>query len=75
MNTNRNFGLVGYDEENDVFDDLILDTKEKCLYLAETFKTLILGNRLVVYSSYGEPYDRFEIWDYNSNKLIQVIYI
>ena len=71
MSTNRNFGLVGYDKDNDVFDDLMLDTEEKCLEAIEILKPLVSKNRLL--SSYGEPYDWFEIWDYNSNECIQVI--
>lgn len=71
MNINRNFGLFGYDKDNDVFDDLMLDTEEKCLEVIEILKPLVLKNRLL--SSYGEAYDWFEIWDYNKNKCIQVI--
>lgn len=73
MDSNKNYGLVGYDKDNDVYDDLILDTKEKCLEIAEVFKSLILGDRLAILSTYGEPYDWFEIWDYNTNECVQVI--
>lgn len=71
MSTNRNFGLVGYDKDNDVFDDLMLDTEEKCLEAIEILKPLVSKNRLL--SSYGEPYDRFAIWDYNKNECVQVV--
>ena len=71
MSTNRNFGLVGYDKDNDVFDDLMLDTLDKCQEVAEILKPMIKEDRLL--SSYGEPYDWFEIWDYNSNERIQVV--
>ena len=71
MNTNRNFGLVGYDKDNDVFDDLMLDTLDKCQEVAEILKPMIKKDRLL--SSYGEAYDWLEIWDYNSNECIQII--
>ena len=71
MNTNRNFGLVGYDKDNDVFDDLMLDTLDKCQEVAKILKPMIKKNRLL--SSYGEPYDWFAIWDYNKNECVQVI--
>ena len=71
MNTNRNFGLVGYDKDNDVFDDLILDTLDKCQEVAEILKPLIKAERL--FSSDRETYDWLEIWDYNKNECVQVI--
>ena len=71
MNTNRNFGLVGYDKDNDVFDNLMLDTLDKCQEVAEILKPMIKKNRLL--SSCREAYDCLEIWDYNSNECIQVI--
>lgn len=70
-NESRNFALVGYDKDNDVFDDLMLDTLDKCREVAEILKPLIMKDRLV--SSYKEAYDWLEIWDYNKNERIEVI--
>lgn len=70
-NENRNFALVGYDKDNDVFDDLMLDTLDKCREVAEILKPLIIKGRLV--SSYKEVYDWLEIWDYNKDECIEVI--
>ena len=70
---NKNFALVGYDKDNDVFDDLILDTFDKCREVAEILKPLILEDRLLSSSKYREPYDWLEIWDYNKNECIEVI--
>ena len=72
-NESRNFALVGYDKDNDVFDDLILDTFDKCREVAEILKPLILEDRLLSSSKYREPYDWLEIWDYNKNECIEVI--
>ena len=72
-NESRNFALVGYDKDNDVFDDLMLDTLDKCREVAEIFKPLILEDRLLSSSKYREPYDWLEIWDYNKNECIEVI--
>ena len=71
MNTNRNFGLIGYDRDNDVFDDLMLDTLDKCQEVAKILKPMVKEGRLL--SSYREPYDWFAIWDYNKNECVQVI--
>lgn len=71
MDSNKNYGLVGYDKDNDVYDDLILNTKEKCIEVAEILKPLILKDRLL--SSCREAYDWLEIWDYNTNECVQVI--
>ena len=71
MNTNKNYGLVGYDKDNDVFDDLMLDTLDKCQEVAEILKPMIKEDKLL--SSYGEAYDWFEIWDYNKEECVQVI--
>ena len=71
MNTNRNFGLVGYDKDNDVFDDLMLDTLDKCQEVAKILKPMVKEDRLL--SSCGEAYDWLEIWDYNTNECIQVV--
>ena len=71
MNTNRNFGLIGYDRDNDVFDDLILDTLDKCQEVAQILKPMVKEGRLL--SSYRELYDWFAIWDYNKNECVQVI--
>lgn len=71
MNTNKNYGLVGYDKDNDVFDDLMLDTFDKCQEVAEILKPLIRAEKLV--SSDRETYDWLEIWDYNKNECVQVI--
>lgn len=70
-NKSRNFALVGYDKDNDVFDDLMLDTLDKCQEVAEILKPLIAKGRLV--PSCKIIYDRFEIWDYNKNECVQVI--
>lgn len=70
-NESRNFALVGYDKDNDVFDDLILDTLDKCREVAEILKPLIIKGRLI--SSYKEVYDWLEIWDYNKDECIEVI--
>lgn len=70
-NESRNFALVGYDKDNDVYDDLILDTLDKCREVAEILKPLIIKGRLV--SSYKEVYDWLEIWDYNKDECIEVI--
>lgn len=70
-NESRNFALVGYDKDNDVYDDLMLDTKEKCLEVAEILIPLIKKNQLL--STCGEAYDWLEIWDYNKNERIEVI--
>ena len=51
---NKNFALVGYDKDNDIFDDLMLDTLEKCREVAEILKPLILENRLLSSSKYRE---------------------
>ena len=72
-NESRNFALVGYDKDNDVFDDLMLDTFDKCREVAEILKPLILEDRLLSSSKYREPYDWLEIWDYNKNECIEVI--
>ena len=71
MSTNRNFGLVGYDKDNDVFDNLMLDTLDKCQEVAEILKPMIKEDRLL--SSCREAYDWFEIWDYNKNECAQVV--
>lgn len=68
---NKNFAVVGYDKDNDVYDDLMLDTLEKCQEAVEILKPLILDNRLL--STYREAYDWLEIWDYNKNERIEVI--
>lgn len=70
-NESRNFALVGYDKDNDAFDDLMLDTLDKCREIAEILKPLIMKGRLV--SSCKETYDWLEIWDYNKNECIEVI--
>lgn len=70
-NESRNFALVGYDKDNDVYDDLMLDTLDKCREVVEIFKPLIIKGRLV--SSCKETYDWLEIWDHNKNECIEVI--
>ena len=70
-NESRNFALVGYDKDNDIFDDLMLDTLDKCREVAEILKPLIVKGRLV--PSCKIIYDCFEIWDYNKNECIEVI--
>lgn len=70
-NESRNFAVVGYDKDNDVYDDLMLDTLEKCQEAVEILKPLILDDRLL--STCREAYDWLEIWDYNKNKRIEVI--
>lgn len=70
-NMNKNFAVVGYDKDNDVYDDLMLDTLEKCQEAVEIFKPLILKGRLI--STCREAYDWLEIWDYNKNECIEVI--
>ena len=70
-NENRNFALVGYDKDNDVFDDLMLDTLDKCQEVAEILKPLIMKNRLI--SSCKEAYDWLEIWDYNTEERVEII--
>ena len=70
-NESRNFALVGYDKDNDVFDDLMLDTLDKCQEVAEILIPLIMKERLV--SSCKEAYDWLEIWDYNTEKRVEVI--
>lgn len=68
---NKNFAIVGYDKDNDVYDDLMLDTLEKCQEAVEILKPLILDDRLL--STHREAYDWLEIWDYNKNERIEVI--
>ena len=70
-NESRNFALVGYDKDNDVFDDLILDTLDKCREVAEILRPLIMKGRLV--SSCKQPYDWLEIWDYNTEERVEII--
>ena len=70
-NESRNFALVGYDKDNDVFDDLMLDTLEKCREVAKILKPLIMKNRLI--SSCKEAYDWPEIWDYNTEERVEII--
>ena len=70
-NESKNFALVGYDKDNDVFDDLMLDTLDKCREVAEILIPLIKKNQLL--STCGEAYDWLEIWDYNKNERIEVI--
>ena len=70
-NESRNFALVGYDKDNDVFDDLMLDTLDKCQEVAEILKPLIIKGRLV--SSCKETYDWLEIWDYNTEERVEII--
>lgn len=70
-NESRNFALVGYDKDNDVYNDLMLDTLEKCREAVEILKPLILDDRLL--STCREAYDWLEIWDYNKNECIEVI--
>ena len=70
-NESRNFALVGYDKDNGVFDDLMLDTLDKCREVAEILKPLFMKGRLV--SSCKEAYDWLEIWDYNKDECIEVI--
>ena len=70
-NESRNFALVGYDKDNDVFDDLMLDTLEKCREVAKILKPLIMKNRLI--SSCKEAYDWLEIWDYNTEERVEII--
>lgn len=72
-NKSKNFALVGYDKDNDIFDDLMLDTLEKCREVAEILKPLILEDRLLSSSKYREAYDWLEIWDYNKNECVEVI--
>lgn len=72
-NESRNFALVGYDKDNNVFDNLMLDTLDKCREVAEILKPLILEDRLLSSSKYREAYDCLEIWDYNKNECIEVI--
>ena len=68
---NKNFAVVGYDKDNDVYDDLMLDTKEKCLEVAKILIPLIKKNQLL--STCREAYDWLEIWDYNKDECIEVI--
>ena len=68
---NKNFAIVGYDKDNDVYDDLMLDTLEKCQEAVVILKPLILDDRLL--STCKEAYDCLEIWDYNKNERIEVI--
>ena len=70
-NKSRNFALVGYDKDNDVFDDLMLDTLDKCQEVAEILKPLIAKGRLV--PSCKEAYDWLEIWDYNTEERVEII--
>ena len=70
-NESRNFALVGYDKDNDAFDDLILDTLDKCQEVAEILKPLIMKGRLV--SSCKETYDWLEIWDNNTEERVEII--
>ena len=72
-NKSKNFALVGYDKDNDVFDDLMLDTLEKCREVAKILKPLILEDRLLSSSKYRDAYDWLEIWDYNKNECVEVI--
>ena len=72
-NESRNFALVGYDKDNDVFDDLMLDTLDKCREVAEILKPLILEDRLLSSSKYREAYDWLEIWDYNTEERVEII--
>lgn len=68
---NKNFAVVGYDKDNDVYDDLMLGTKEKCLEVAKILIPLIKKNQLL--STCREAYDWLEIWDYNKDECIEVI--
>lgn len=70
-NESRNFALVGYDKDNDVFDNLMLDTLDKCREVAEILKSLIMKSRLI--SSCKEAYDWLEIWDYNTEERVEII--
>ena len=70
---NKNFALVGYDKDNDIFDDLMLNTLEKCREVAEILKPLILEDRLLSSSKYRETYDWLEIWDYNKSERVEII--
>ena len=70
-NESRNFALVGYDKDNGVFDDLMLDTLDKCQEVAEILKPMIMKGRLI--SSCKETYDWLEIWDYNTEERIEII--
>lgn len=70
-NESKNFAIVGYDKDNDVYDDLMLDTLEKCQEAVEILKSLVMKGRLL--STCKEAYDWLEIWDYNKNECIEVI--
>lgn len=70
-NKSRNYALVGYDKDNNIHDDLMLDTFGKCQEAVEIFKPLIIKGRLI--STCGEAYDWLEIWDYNRNECIEII--
>ena len=70
-NESRNFALVGYDKDNDIFDDLMLDTLDKCREVAEILKPLIMKDRVL--SSCREGYDWLEIWDYNTEERVEII--
>lgn len=69
--SNKNFAVVGYDKDYDVYDDLFLNTLEECKIFAETIKPICQEDRLL--SSRRDPYDWLEIWDYNQEKKIKVI--
>ena len=69
--SNKNFAVVGYDKDHDIYDDLFLNTLEKCEIFVEFIKPICQEDRLL--SSCRGPYDWLEIWDYNQEKRIKVI--